>query len=91
MLTFTDAAAAAIRDLRARQRLPEQGGLRIARAGGDAWLQMSLASTPAEGDQVIEKGDVRIFLEPEAVAMLEDQTLDADLQSPEEPTFRLAG
>lgn len=80
MLTLTDRAVAAIRDLMVGEDLPPQAGLRIMPKAGDTeTLELFLASVPHAGDQVIEKEDVRVFLEPEAAAALDDKTLDAEI------------
>ncbi|GLW09521.1 hypothetical protein Misp01_46500 [Microtetraspora sp. NBRC 13810] len=91
MLVLTENAVAAIRDLMVGEDLPEDAGLRIASKPGDAAaLELSLATTPEDGDQVIEREDVRVFLEPTAAATLDDRTLDADVATGgATPTFRV--
>ncbi|MEZ7130746.1 HesB/IscA family protein [Nonomuraea sp. AD125B] len=90
MLTVTDNAVDAIRDLMDGEDVPPHAGLRIAaipdRAGT---LELSLASTPEAGDQVIEKGDVRVFVAEDTVAVLDDKSLDARPGGPGQPTFHL--
>lgn len=79
MLTLTDRAVAAIRDLMVGEELPPQAGLRITpKEGSPGDFELFLASVPHAGDQVIEKEDVRVFLEPQAAAALDDKTLDAE-------------
>lgn len=90
MLTVTQNAVEAIRDLKAGEYLPEWAGLRIAaKPGGTNTLEFSLVSTASSGDQVIEQADVRVFVEPEAMALVEDKVLDAVPDAGGRRTFRL--
>jgi Fe-S cluster assembly iron-binding protein IscA len=50
------------------------------RAGTQAKLQLSVVALPAEDDEVIEEQGVRVFLEPEAAALLDDKVLDASIE-----------
>ncbi|GIH92200.1 Fe-S cluster assembly protein HesB [Planobispora siamensis] len=80
MLTLTDKAVEAIRDLMVGEDVPKQGGLRITSKGDDpSTLELFLESVPHDGDQIIEKEDVRVFLEPGTAAALDDQTMDAEV------------
>jgi iron-sulfur cluster assembly protein len=91
VLTLTDNAVSAIRDLMVGEDLPEEAGMRIASTPDDAAsLELSLASGPQAGDQVIEKEDVRVFLEGTAAALLDDKKLDAEVSSVGRPSFRVA-
>lgn len=78
MLTLTDNAQTLVRDITDRPEVPEGGGLRIAPAPEQEGLEVSLAAEPAPGDQVIDEGGARIFVEPQVAALLETSTLDAD-------------
>ncbi|MFC5830305.1 Fe-S cluster assembly protein HesB [Nonomuraea insulae] len=90
MLTLTDNAVVAIRDLMVGEDVPEDAGLRIAPKADEAGtLEVSLASTPQQGDQVVEKEDVRVFVAEDAVQILDDKALDAQPGSPGQPSFRL--
>lgn len=90
MLTLTHNAVAAIRDLMVGEDLPEDAGMRIASTPDDATsLELSLASGPQTGDQVIEKEDVRVFLEATAAAILDDKQLDAEVSPIGRPSFRV--
>ncbi|WP_285709101.1 Fe-S cluster assembly protein HesB [Microtetraspora sp. NBRC 16547] len=90
MLTMTDKAVRAIRDLMVGEYLPHRAGLRIAVKPGEAGaLEFSLASDAWSGDQVIEKEDVRVFIDPDAVTLLDDKTLDAESDAHGRPVFRL--
>ncbi|WP_432925292.1 HesB/IscA family protein [Microbispora sp. CA-135349] len=91
MLTVTDHAVQAIRDLMVGEYLPEEAGLRIAAKPGEpASLELSLVSAPFSGDEVIERADVRVFLEPEVAQAVGGKTLDAETGPGGRPTFRLS-
>ena len=80
MLTLTDGAVTAIRSLTSQPELPVQTGLRIVAQGeGEASLQLALTEGPVAGDQVVEEGGARVFVEPAAAAVLEDKALDAEV------------
>ena len=88
MLTLTDQAVSAIRDLTTRPGLAEETGLRIAPQDGDAGgLALSLTDGPQAGDQVIEEADVQVFLQPDAAAALDDKALDAQVSPDGEVSF----
>ncbi|WP_052423065.1 hypothetical protein [Nonomuraea candida] len=90
MLTLTDNAVVAIRDLMVGEDVPADAGLRISPKADEAGtLEVSLASTPHAGDQVVEKEDVRVFVSEDAVPILDDKALDAQPGTPGQPTFRL--
>lgn len=77
MLTLTDNATTEIRNIVADPQVPDGCGLRIANDPAAGGLTLTLASAPAEDDQVLEDGGARVFLEPEAAALLDDKSLDA--------------
>jgi iron-sulfur cluster assembly protein len=80
MLTLTDGAVSAIRSLTSQPELPAQTGLRIvAQDAGEASFQLALAEGPVAGDQVVEEGGARVFVEPAAAAVLDDKALDAQV------------
>ena len=58
-------------------------GLRIVSSASEpddpGALQVTAAAGPDENDQVIEAAGARVFLEPQAVAYLDDKVLDAQL------------
>jgi len=83
VLTITDTAAEAIRGIVAAPELPEGAGLRIATAadsGEAATLEVSVAETPAETDQVVAEAGARVFVEADAVPLLDDKLLDAQIE-----------
>lgn len=82
MLTLTDTAAEAIRGIVAAPELPDGAGLRIATQPGSgeaAALEVSVAETPAETDQVVDESGARVFVEADAVPLLDDKLLDAQI------------
>lgn len=91
MLTMTHEAVEAIRDLMVGEYLPHhRAGLRIAvKPGEEGALEFSLVSDAWSGDQVIEKEDARVFIDPDAITFLEDKTLDAESDARGRPVFRL--
>lgn len=91
MLTLTDSAVTAIRNLTAQPELPDETGLRIMsqEQGGPAF-QVTLAENPVDGDQVIETEGARVFLEPGAAVALDDKSLDAQVDDEGTVAFTLA-
>jgi iron-sulfur cluster assembly protein len=91
MLTLTDSAVTAIRNLTSQPELPEDTGLRIMSQdeGGPAF-QVTLAESPVAGDQVIESSGARVFLEPGAAVALDDKSLDAQVDDQGTVAFTLA-
>jgi Fe-S cluster assembly iron-binding protein IscA len=83
MLTLTDRAAAAIHVLAERSEYsPDTAGLRIVAAdpaedGNAKQFSATLAGGPGAGDEVVESGPARIFLEPTAAHVLDGRELDA--------------
>ncbi|GAB3157075.1 iron-sulfur cluster biosynthesis family protein [Amycolatopsis sp. NPDC004378] len=79
MLTVTEAAAEAITALTSQGE--GDAGLRLAVQNADgesAQLALSVAPEPTEGDRVLgnEEGGPKVFLEPQAAALLDDKVLD---------------
>ncbi|SEP51549.1 iron-sulfur cluster biosynthesis protein [Amycolatopsis saalfeldensis] len=79
MLTVTEAAAEAITALTAQQGA-EESGLRFALQSMEnegAQLALSVAPAPEDGDRVVgTDGGAKVFLEPQAAALLDDKVLD---------------
>ncbi len=91
MLTITDSAASAIRSLTSQPDLPVDTGLRIKTQGaGGPSFELALTEGPAAGDQVIEEGGARVFLEAAAAAVLEDKALDAQVNEQGDLAFRIS-
>jgi iron-sulfur cluster assembly protein len=82
MLAISESAAEIIRDLVAAPEVPEGAGLRFAAPlTGESSLQVSLAGTPAEDDEVVEEQGAQVFLEPSAAALLADKRLEAQVEA----------
>jgi len=80
MLTLTNSAVSAIRDLTTQPELPVETGLRIMAQGEEApSFQLALTEGPMAGDQVVEEGGARVFVEAAAAVVLEDKALDAQV------------
>ena len=82
MLTITDTAAEAIRGIVAAPELHEGAGLRIAThpEAGEAALEVSVADQPDDTDQVVSEAGARVFVEADAVPLLDDKLLDAQIE-----------
>lgn len=83
MLTLTDHAQAAVRAL-----TPQNAWLRIAPA--NQGFDFSLVTEPVPGDDLIDDGKVQVFVEPQTAQLLDEQTLDAQLDEGGEVNFFLA-
>ncbi len=79
MLTLAPSAVEAVDSLLHRPEVPDDAGLRISSAG-DSTLTLEIAPEPAPGDQVIEEGGARVFVEPEAAPILDNVELEARTQ-----------
>jgi iron-sulfur cluster assembly protein len=83
LLALTDSALEAVKNIVASvDETSETSGLRLVaeRAGTHANLQLSVVLLPAEDDEVIEEQGVRVYLEQEAAALLDDKVLDATVE-----------
>lgn len=76
MLTLSRSAVEAVDNLLHSPEVPDDAGLRI-RTGGESQLTIELAAEPAPGDQVIEDGGARVFVDPEVAPILDNAELDA--------------
>jgi iron-sulfur cluster assembly protein len=80
VLTLTSEAVQVIRTVTADPELPADTGIRIASGvDGSQDLQLSVAPAPEAGDQVVESEGARVYLEPTAAMLLDDKTLDAQV------------
>lgn len=81
MLVLTDQAANAIKGILDESEAGGEGGLRISGTtdgNGGAELEFALASSPWEGDEVLEDGGATVYLDEVAALVLSDKTLDAE-------------
>ena len=79
MLTLSESAVQAVDRLLSTPEIPDDAGLRI-RPTGESQLTLEIASEPAPGDQVVEQGGARLFVDSEAAPMLENAELDAHME-----------
>ena len=82
MLSMTDTAAEAVRQLVAGSGLEPTPGLRIS-AGepspGGAPLQITVMGGPEPTDQTVEDGGATVYVESEVAEYLDDKVLDAEV------------
>jgi Fe-S cluster assembly iron-binding protein IscA len=80
MLSLTENAKEAVREMVAAEQVPAGSGLRIAAEGegDDASLSLEITPAPAEGDAVVDEDGARVFLEANAASLLQDMVLDAE-------------
>ena len=80
MLTITDNAATAVKDLAGRSTGTDTGGLRIATTEADRTnFEVSVTPVPEPDDQVVENSGAHVFLERTAAEVLADKQLDASI------------
>jgi Fe-S cluster assembly iron-binding protein IscA len=80
LLALTERAVQAVREIiSSSEEEPETGGLRVVAhdAGASPEFQLNIVALPAEGDEVVEEGGARVFLDQDAARLLGDKTLDA--------------
>ncbi|GAA3412937.1 hypothetical protein GCM10018952_27630 [Streptosporangium vulgare] len=63
----------------AGDRLPGYRGSHFIQSDGTGSLVLSIAEHPESADRVVESEGARIFLDPQVVDMLDDKSLDADI------------
>jgi iron-sulfur cluster assembly accessory protein len=78
MIEITDSAASAIRTAIAGSTAPVQGLRLMVESGGCAGnkYMMGLVGEPSPDDVVVEKGEIKVFVDPGSVAMLSGVTVD---------------
>lgn len=81
MLTLTTTAADVIRNLSTQSSAdPSDRGVRISSQPDTAGaLMLSVADGPEATDKIIESEGARVFLDPTAASLLDDKSLDADV------------
>lgn len=91
MLTLTSGAVQVIRTVTANPGLPPETGIRIASGvNGSQALTLSVAPAPEAGDQIVEEGGARVYLEAGAAELLADKTLDAQVDAQGDVAFTIA-
>jgi len=58
--------------------------------GGASSFQLALVDGPAAGDQVVEEGGARVFVEAAAAEILDDKALDAQVNEQGDLAFRIS-
>lgn len=94
MLALTSNAQEAIEGLLSASSIPDGAGVRIAPPadvdhGAVDQLRITVATAPAQADQVIDEGGARVFVDESASEFLDDKVLDASLTG-EEVRFAIA-
>jgi iron-sulfur cluster assembly protein len=83
MLTITDKAAEAVRQISAGSGLEPDPGLRIT-AGPPTLqgtpLELSLAAEAGPTDQTVEEGGAHVYLEEPVAQALDDKVLDVEVE-----------
>jgi iron-sulfur cluster assembly protein len=78
LLTLTKHAQTAVRTLTQDPQAPENAGLRI--TPGNDGLELMLVAEPVPGDALIDDSGARVFVEPQVAQLLDEQTLDAQVE-----------
>jgi Fe-S cluster assembly iron-binding protein IscA len=90
-LALTENAVAAVKEVVASApEAQESSGMRIVAheaADGQTSFELSIASVPAEDDEVIEEQGARVFLDSNASDLLESRELDARVDSDRHVAF----
>ncbi len=78
MLSLTDAATKRVKDLIIGRGTPEAGIRLSVRSKGCSGLSYCLefADRPADGDEVVKVGDIRLFIDPKAVFFIIGSQMD---------------
>ena len=82
MLTLTETATTAVKAIISGTPEVEGGGLRIGQGLDDnQGFAISVVANPLPGDSTVESDGAKVFLEPTASAVLDDKTLDAQIDN----------
>ena len=81
-ITLTPQATDAIKELVEGADLPDTGGLRLDMSDGSLnsappSLALTLVENAAAGDEVIDEGDVHVYVSREAAPLLDGKEIDA--------------
>lgn len=89
MLTLTENAVMAIRDIAAQQGAPDTGGIRICADQSAGAFTLATADGPDPDDQVIENQGARAFLDADAARLLDSKALDAGVDEQGDVEFSI--
>ena len=76
--------AEVIKQVVSSAQMPDEGGIRISgQPIGDEGvsLELSLATSPQPGDAIVEQEGANVFVEQLVAPLLDDKTLDADVEA----------
>ncbi|HVV31171.1 MAG TPA: hypothetical protein VHC41_09865 [Mycobacteriales bacterium] len=91
MLTLTENASSIVKTITERSGAAPGAGLRFSREGVDqSSLAVAAVEAPQPGDQVVESLGARVFLEEGAAVVLDNQTLDAEVDEAGSVQFSIA-
>lgn len=90
MLTLTQTAADAVKEIVARVPQAEDGGVRIRDTGGTGGFELSVAPDPQPHDTIVVTDGARVFLDETAAVALDDRVLDAEVSEEGAVRFALA-
>jgi Fe-S cluster assembly iron-binding protein IscA len=80
MLTLTENATDVVKTITQQTTESESAGLRISQQEADPnSLGLQPVESPQPGDQVLEAGGARVFLDPTAAIALDNEVLDAQV------------
>lgn len=89
MLTLTENASNIVNTIVDKQMESDDGGLRIS-GPQDGSFAISAVPNGEPGDQVVESGEAKVYLEESASEVLDDKVLDAQVSEDGDVQFRLA-
>lgn len=80
MLTLTENASTVVKTIVDQTNTNQEAGLRISQDAEDSpALHVMPTEAPQPGDQILEDGGARVFLEETAAVTLDDKILDAQV------------
>jgi len=88
MLTLTENAGTVVSDLVSRASETDTAGLRIQQ--GDNRFDIAIAEAPAPTEVVVEQAGARIFMDAPVAQVLDEMTLDAQVDPAGNIRFALA-
>ncbi len=90
MLTLTQTAAEAVKQIISRVPQAEDGGVRIRDTGTPSGFELSVAPDPEPHVTIVVTDGARVFLDEGATVALDDRILDAELTQDGSVRFALA-
>src|SRR5699024_5480620 len=91
VLTLTENACDGVKAITQQSTDATEAGLRISQPGDEAGnFALATADAPETGDQVVDEGGARLFLDENAAEALDQQVLDAQVDQEGGVQFALA-